>query len=126
MAWCSNNCPIGTLHDGVNKELIVLLQITTDDLLQAAQIEERGMLDRKERSLETWKQVAINEAAMAVVAVNFPDLKNIEFVRSLNSSIFTFFCHINSHSYAAALIYISILLVRIATEVNPLMSYFKK
>lgn len=27
-----------------------------------------------------WKQVAINEAAMAVVAVNFPDLKNIEFV----------------------------------------------
>ncbi|KAI4355598.1 hypothetical protein L6164_004355 [Bauhinia variegata] len=55
-------------------------EITTDDLLQAAQMEERGMLDRKERSMETWKQVAINEAAMAVVAVNFPDLKNIEFV----------------------------------------------
>ncbi|TKY48205.1 ATP-dependent zinc metalloprotease FtsH 3 [Spatholobus suberectus] len=55
-------------------------EITTDDLLQAAQMEERGMLDRKERSTETWKQVAINEAAMAVVAVNFPDLKNIEFV----------------------------------------------
>ncbi|CAJ1955296.1 unnamed protein product [Sphenostylis stenocarpa] len=55
-------------------------EITTDDLLQAAQMEERGMLDRKERSSETWKQVAINEAAMAVVAVNFPDLKNIEFV----------------------------------------------
>ncbi|XP_002515987.2 probable inactive ATP-dependent zinc metalloprotease FTSHI 2, chloroplastic [Ricinus communis] len=55
-------------------------EMTTDDLLQAAQIEERGMLDRKERSPETWKQVAINEAAMAVVAVNFPDLKNIEFV----------------------------------------------
>ncbi|XP_050232194.1 probable inactive ATP-dependent zinc metalloprotease FTSHI 2, chloroplastic [Mercurialis annua] len=55
-------------------------EITTDDLLQAAQIEERGMLDRKERSPDTWKQVAINEAAMAVVAVNFPDLKNIEFV----------------------------------------------
>ncbi|XP_034696006.1 probable inactive ATP-dependent zinc metalloprotease FTSHI 2, chloroplastic [Vitis riparia] len=55
-------------------------EITTDDLLQAAQIEERGMLDRKERSPEMWKQVAINEAAMAVVAVNFPDLKNIEFV----------------------------------------------
>ncbi|XP_027339934.1 probable inactive ATP-dependent zinc metalloprotease FTSHI 2, chloroplastic isoform X2 [Abrus precatorius] len=55
-------------------------EITTDDLLQAAQMEERGMLDRKERSQETWKQVAINEAAMAVVAVNFPDLKNIEFV----------------------------------------------
>ncbi|KAH9665790.1 putative inactive ATP-dependent zinc metalloprotease FTSHI 2 [Citrus sinensis] len=57
-------------------------EITTDDLLQAAQIEERGMLDRKERSPETWRQVAINEAAMAVVAVNFPDLKNIEFVWS--------------------------------------------
>ncbi|ONI15784.1 hypothetical protein PRUPE_3G061400 [Prunus persica] len=55
-------------------------EITTDDLLQAAQMEERGMLDRKERSLDTWKQVAINEAAMAVVAVNYPDLKNIEFV----------------------------------------------
>ncbi|KAE8735695.1 putative Mavicyanin [Hibiscus syriacus] len=55
-------------------------EITTDDLLQAAQIEERGMLDRKDRSPETWKQVAINEAAMAVVAVNFPDLRNIEFV----------------------------------------------
>lgn len=40
------------------------------------------MLDRKERSTETWKQVAINEAAMAIVAVNFPDLKNIEFVRA--------------------------------------------
>ncbi|OVA08548.1 Peptidase M41 [Macleaya cordata] len=55
-------------------------EITTDDLLQAAQIEERGTLDRKDRSLETWKQLALNEAAMAVVAVNFPDMKNIEFV----------------------------------------------
>ncbi|KAK4479606.1 hypothetical protein RD792_015129 [Penstemon davidsonii] len=55
-------------------------EITTDDLLQAAQIEERGMLDRKERGPDTWKQVAINEASMAVVAVNFPDLKNIEFL----------------------------------------------
>ena len=67
------------------KVLIAFVQITTDDLLQAAQMEERGMLDRKERSPETWKQVAINEAAMAVVAVNFPDLKNIEFVWSLRS-----------------------------------------
>ncbi|KAF6164505.1 hypothetical protein GIB67_025331 [Kingdonia uniflora] len=57
-------------------------EITTDDLLQAAQIEERGTLDRKDRSMEMWKQVALNEAAMAVVAVNFPDLKNIEFVLS--------------------------------------------
>ncbi|KAL3631925.1 putative inactive ATP-dependent zinc metalloprotease FTSHI 2, chloroplastic [Castilleja foliolosa] len=55
-------------------------EITTDDLLQAAQVEERGMLDRKERSAEMWRQVAINEAAMAVVAVNFPDLRNIEFL----------------------------------------------
>nr|QKY65101.1 AAA-type ATPase family protein [Passiflora contracta] len=55
-------------------------EIATDDLLQAVQIEERGLLDRKERSPEMWKQVAINEAAMAVVAVNFPDLRNIEFV----------------------------------------------
>lgn len=63
---------------------VTLMQLTTDDLLQAAQIEERGMLDRKDRSLETWRQVAINEAAMAVVAVNFPDMKNIEFVGFLN------------------------------------------
>ncbi|XP_020597333.1 probable inactive ATP-dependent zinc metalloprotease FTSHI 2, chloroplastic [Phalaenopsis equestris] len=55
-------------------------EITTDDLLQAAQIEERGMLDKKERSEEMWKRLALNEAAMAVVAVNFPDLKHIEFV----------------------------------------------
>nr|AAB63647.1 cell division protein FtsH isolog [Arabidopsis thaliana] len=58
-------------------------ELTTDDLLQAAQIEERGMLDRKDRSLETWRQVAINEAAMAVVAVNFPDMKNIEFLSTI-------------------------------------------
>lgn len=43
-------------------------------------MEERGMLDRKERSFETWKQLAIKEAAMVVVAVNFTDLKNFEFV----------------------------------------------
>nr|XP_043615047.1 probable inactive ATP-dependent zinc metalloprotease FTSHI 2, chloroplastic [Erigeron canadensis] len=55
-------------------------EITTDDLLQAAQIEERGMLDKKERSPEIWRQVAINEAAMAVVASNFHDLRNIEFI----------------------------------------------
>lgn len=40
------------------------------------------MLDKRERSPEIWKQVAINEAAMAIVAVNFPDLRNIEFVCS--------------------------------------------
>ncbi|KAF5202111.1 Atp-dependent zinc metalloprotease ftsh [Thalictrum thalictroides] len=55
-------------------------EITTDDLLQAAQIEERGALDRKDRSIDMWKQLALNEASMAVVAVNFPDTKNIEFV----------------------------------------------
>lgn len=41
-----------------------------------------------------WKQVAINEAAMAVVAVNFPDLKNIEFVCSvLVISSLSVHCH---------------------------------
>lgn len=55
-------------------------EITTDDLLQAAQMEERGMLDRKERSTEMWKRIALNEAAQAITAVNFPDLRNIEFV----------------------------------------------
>ncbi|CAH9132279.1 unnamed protein product [Cuscuta epithymum] len=55
-------------------------EITTDDLLQAVQMEELGMLDRKERSLEMWKQVAVNQAAVAVAAVNFPDLKSVEFI----------------------------------------------
>lgn len=41
------------------------------------------MLDKKDRSLEMWKQVALNEAAMAVVAVNFPDLRNVEFVSAI-------------------------------------------
>ena len=64
------------------------MQLTTDDLLQATQIEERGMLDMKDKSSETRRQVAINEAAMAFVAVNFPDLKNIEFVVFLNLFFF--------------------------------------
>ncbi|CAO2815448.1 unnamed protein product [Amaranthus hypochondriacus] len=55
-------------------------EITTDDLLQAAQLEERGMLDRKDRSAEMWKRIALNEAAQAIAAVNFPDLRNIEFL----------------------------------------------
>uniref|UniRef100_M1CIA4 Cell division protein FtsH n=1 Tax=Solanum tuberosum TaxID=4113 RepID=M1CIA4_SOLTU len=69
-------------------------EITTDDLIQAAQIEERGMLDRKERSPEMWKQVAINEAAMAVVAVNFPDLRNIEFVMLFTLLYFVTVCFV--------------------------------
>ncbi|GAB2293487.1 Probable inactive ATP-dependent zinc metalloprotease FTSHI 2, chloroplastic [Dionaea muscipula] len=55
-------------------------EITTDDLLQAAQMEELGLLQRKERSPEMWKRIALNEAALAVVAVNFPDTRNIEFI----------------------------------------------
>lgn len=55
-------------------------EVSTDDLLQAAQMEERGMLDRKERSKEKWEQVAINEAAMAVAAMNLPNFDNIEYI----------------------------------------------
>lgn len=55
-------------------------EITTDDLIQAAQIEERGMLEKKDRSPEMWKRIAINEGSTAVVAVNFRDLRNIEFI----------------------------------------------
>lgn len=111
MSYEFNNCPFGTLNSGVNKELIAFVQITTDDMLQAAQMEERGMLDRKERSPETWKQVAINEAAMAVVAVNFPDLKNIEFVWSLNPSLFTIFWYIVSNTYVQQHSFTSLLFV---------------
>lgn len=55
-------------------------EITTDDLLQAAQVEESGLLSRKERSLDVWKRLARNEAATAIAAINFPDLKNVEFI----------------------------------------------
>ncbi|RYR33617.1 hypothetical protein Ahy_A10g048236 [Arachis hypogaea] len=69
---------VASMTDGmVGAELANIVEITTDGLLQAAQMEERGILDKKERSMETWKQVAINEAAMAVVAMNFSDIKNI-------------------------------------------------
>lgn len=74
----NNDKPTGsetTLND-----IYCCVQITTDDLLQAAQLEERGMLDRKDRSAEMWKRIALNEAAQAIAAVNFPDLRNIEFV----------------------------------------------
>ncbi|KAH6801424.1 AAA-type ATPase family protein [Perilla frutescens var. hirtella] len=70
-----------TFHGFASFSLISCpIEITTDDLLQAAQTEVEGMLYKSQRSPEMWKQVAINEAAMAVVAVNFPDHKDIEFV----------------------------------------------
>lgn len=65
--------------------MFLLLQITTDDLLQAAQMEERGMLDRKERSKEKWEQVAINESAMAVAAMNMPNFDDIQYVWTLHA-----------------------------------------
>ncbi|PIN12237.1 hypothetical protein CDL12_15139 [Handroanthus impetiginosus] len=64
---------IGMMRDGRT-------EITTDDLLQAAEIEERGLQDRKERSTEGWKQMAMNQAALAVVALNFPDFKDFEYM----------------------------------------------
>jgi hypothetical protein len=67
------------------------LQITTDDLLQAAQMEERGMLDRKERSKEKWEQIALNEAAMAVAALNLPNMDDVEYVCTLLSYHLFFF-----------------------------------
>jgi hypothetical protein len=69
----------------------LLLQITTDDLLQAAQMEERGMLDRKERSKEKWEQIALNEAAMAVAALNLPNMDDVEYVCTLLSYHLFFF-----------------------------------
>lgn len=55
-------------------------EITTEDLLQAVEMEERGLLRRRDRSPEMWKRIALNEAAQAVAAVNFPDFRNIEFL----------------------------------------------
>lgn len=55
-------------------------EITTDDLLEAAQLEERGLHDTRERSMDMWRKLALNEAALAVVSVNFPDMKNIQMI----------------------------------------------
>jgi hypothetical protein len=80
------------------------LQITTDDLLQAAQMEERGMLDRKERSKEKWEQIALNEAAMAVAALNLPNMDDVEYVSTLLSyHLFFFFGWTLSHSLISCL-----------------------
>ena len=57
-----------------------LLQITTDDLLDAAQLEEGGHPDPRPRSEELWRKMALNEASMAVAAANFPDFDSIQLV----------------------------------------------
>lgn len=53
-------------------------EITTDDLLDAAQLEEGGHPDPRPRSEELWHKMALNEASMAVAAANFPDFNNIQ------------------------------------------------
>ncbi|KAH7434685.1 hypothetical protein KP509_06G030400 [Ceratopteris richardii] len=55
-------------------------EITTDDLLDAASLEEGGHVDLRPRSRELWHKMALNEAALAVAAVNFPDFKDVELV----------------------------------------------
>lgn len=55
-------------------------EITTDDLLEAARLEESGLPDVRKRSMDLWRKLALNEAALAVVSVNFPDLKDIQMI----------------------------------------------
>lgn len=55
-------------------------EITTDDLLEAARLEECGLPDVRKRSMDLWRKLALNEAALAVVSVNFPDLKDIQMI----------------------------------------------
>lgn len=55
-------------------------EITTDDLLEAARLEESGLPDIRKRSMDLWRKLALNEAALAVVSVNFPDLKDIQMI----------------------------------------------
>lgn len=64
---------LNIIRDGRN-------EITTDDLLHAAQKDEGGLFERRERSLDMWKRIALREAALAVAAVNFPDTRKIEFI----------------------------------------------
>ncbi|CAM6128546.1 unnamed protein product [Calypogeia fissa] len=53
-------------------------EITTEDLLEAAQLEEGGHPDARPRSTKMLKMLALNEASMAATAANFPDLKQIQ------------------------------------------------
>lgn len=55
-------------------------EITTDDLLEAAQLEECGLRDVRKRSMDLWWKLALHEAALAVVSVNFPDLKDLQMI----------------------------------------------
>lgn len=55
-------------------------EITTDDLLEAVEIEQFGMLDNVKWSPEMWRRIALHQAASVVVAVNFPAQETIEFV----------------------------------------------
>lgn len=55
-------------------------EITTDDLLEAAQLEEGGHPDPRPRSDYLLWMLALNEASMAAFAANCPDLKQIQLV----------------------------------------------
>jgi hypothetical protein len=59
---------------------MLVLQITTDDLLEAAQLEEGGHPDPRPRSDYLLWMLALNEASMAAFAANCPDLKQIQLV----------------------------------------------
>ena len=58
-------------------------QVTTEDLLDAAQEEEYGQFALLHRTDARKRQLALNEAAMAVVACNFAELANIQRVGGL-------------------------------------------
>ncbi|KAI5072763.1 hypothetical protein GOP47_0012869 [Adiantum capillus-veneris] len=55
-------------------------EITTDDLLDAASLEEGGHADARTRSQELWHKMALNEAALAVAAANFPDFNDVQMI----------------------------------------------
>ncbi|CAI7796704.1 unnamed protein product [Closterium sp. NIES-54] len=55
-------------------------EITTDDMLQAAMLEEGGYPSPHEGSPTRQRQLALNEAALAVVAFNFRDFQNIQLI----------------------------------------------
>lgn len=60
--------------------LALYIQITTEDLLEAAQLEEGGHPDARPRSMRMLLMLALNEASMAAIAANFTDLKEIQLV----------------------------------------------
>lgn len=78
LAFPSQGCPT---PDDLFPLLSPCVQITTEDLLEAAVLEEGGYPKAHPLSAKRQRQLALNEASQAAVAYNFPEFRNIQLVR---------------------------------------------